>query len=128
VAIIGMNQVVSLLEDIKSRHVDVALDDFGTGFSSLSYLDRLPVDRLKIDRSFISLLDSERTGARIAETIISLGQTLGIEVLAEGVEEIYQSDILKKIGCTEAQGFLYARPMPLDELMAWLAAWKRKRP
>ena len=120
VAIMGMNQVVALLKEIKKRQVDVALDDFGTGFSSLSYLDRLPIDRLKIDRSFISMLNSGPTGARIAETIVSLGQTLGIEVLAEGVEDCDQARILREIGCNEAQGFLFARPMPLDELLVWL--------
>jgi len=128
VAIMGMTQVVSLLKAIKERHIDVAIDDFGTGFSSLSYLDRLPVDRLKIDRSFVAPLDDSRTGARIAEMIVSLGHTLGITVLAEGVEDPEQAVILKNIGCNEAQGYLYAKPMPLNELLVWLANWQGGRP
>jgi diguanylate cyclase (GGDEF)-like protein len=121
VAIMGLPQVVSLLEEIKKRRIDVAIDDFGTGFSSLSSLDRLPVDRLKIDRSFISLLDSRRTGIRIAEMIVSFGHTLGITVLAEGVEQEQQAHMLKDMGCNEVQGYLYARPIPLEQRLVWLA-------
>ena len=121
VAVMGMERVATLLRDIKSRGIAVAIDDFGTGFSSLSYLDRLPADRLKIDRAFVMSLDSGRLGARIAEMIVPLGHQLGMKVLAEGVENEIQASLLRDLGCDEAQGYLYAKPMPLDELGPWLA-------
>ena len=122
VAIMGSDQVESLLQRIRERGVSIAIDDFGTGYSSLAYLDRLPVDRLKIDRSFVQVLNTRTRGARIAELVIPLGQQLGLSVLAEGVETREQADYLRGLGCHEAQGYLYAKPMPLDELQAWLLA------
>jgi diguanylate cyclase (GGDEF)-like protein len=122
VAIMGSDQVESLLQRIRERDVSIAIDDFGTGYSSLAYLDRLPVDRLKIDRSFVQVLNTQTRGARIAELVIPLGQQLGLSVLAEGVETREQADYLRGLGCHEAQGYLYARPMPIDELLAWLTA------
>lgn len=121
VAVMGMERVAALLQQIKARGIAVAIDDFGTGFSSLSYLDRLPADRLKIDRAFVMSLDSGRLGARIAEMIVPLGHQLGMQVLAEGVETEAQADILRKLGCDEAQGYLYAKPMVIEELGPWLA-------
>lgn len=121
VAVMGMERVAALLRQIKARGIAVAIDDFGTGFSSLSYLDRLPADRLKIDRAFVMSLDSGRLGARIAEMIVPLGHQLGMQVLAEGVETEAQADILRRLGCDEAQGYLYAKPMPIEDLGPWLA-------
>ena len=121
VAVMGMERVASVLHEIKARGIAVAIDDFGTGFSSLSYLDRLPADRLKIDRAFVTSLDSGRLGARIAEMIVPLGHQLGMQVLAEGVENEAQAEILRRLGCDEAQGYLYARPMPIEDLGPWLA-------
>ncbi len=120
VAVMGMVRVAALLREIKARGIAVAIDDFGTGFSSLSYLDQLPADRLKIDRAFVTSLDSGRLGARIAEMIVPLGHQLGMLVLAEGVETEAQATILRDLGCDEAQGYLYAKPMPIDELLLWL--------
>ncbi len=120
VAALGIRQVATLLKAIRSRGIAVAIDDFGTGFSSLSYLDRLPADRIKIDRSFVSTLDSPQ-GARIAEMIVPLGHQLGLAVLAEGVETEAQLEVLKALGCNEIQGYLIAQPMPLDTLKGWLA-------
>lgn len=122
VAIMGSDHVESLLHRIREHGVSIAIDDFGTGYSSLAYLDRLPVDRLKIDRSFVQVLNTQTRGARIAELVIPLGQQLGLSVLAEGVETREQADYLRGLGCHEAQGYLYAKPMPLDDLLAWLAA------
>ena len=122
VAIMGSDKVESLLQRIRERGVSIAIDDFGTGYSSLAYLDRLPVDRLKIDRSFVQVLNTQTRGARIAELVIPLGQQLGLSVLAEGVETREQADFLRSLGCNEAQGYLYAKPMPLDELLPWLDA------
>ncbi len=122
VAVMGLERVAALLAQIKARGIAVAFDDFGTGFSSLSYLDRLPADRLKIDRAFVSVLDAGGAGARIAEMIVPLGHGLGLQVLAEGVETQAQADLLRQFGCDEVQGYLYARPMPFDDFATWLAA------
>jgi len=119
VTALGIRHVANLLNEIRSRGVAIAIDDFGTGFSSLSYLDRLPADRIKIDRSFIQTLDKAQ-GARIAEMIVPLGHQLDLTVLAEGVETEEQLGALKALGCDEVQGYLLAQPMPLDELVAWL--------
>jgi diguanylate cyclase len=120
VALIGMDRVTALLDAIRARHIGIAIDDFGTGFSSLSYLDQLPADRIKIDRSFVEHLENNRRGARIARMIVPLGHQLGMKVVAEGVETQQQLDLLRELGCDEAQGFLFARPLTLDELMPWL--------
>ena len=122
VAVMGLERVSALLQQIRSRGIAIAIDDFGTGFSSLSYLDRLPADRLKIDRAFVSALDSGEAGARIAEMIVPLGRRLGMQVLAEGVETEAQAAALRLLGCDEVQGYLYGRPMPLEDLWGWLAA------
>ena len=122
VAIMGAEAVEAHLNALRGRGIAIALDDFGTGFSSLSYLDRLPADRIKIDRSFVNALDSGERGARIAEMVIPLGKRLDMIVLAEGVETEAQAARLIELGCQEAQGFLYAKPMPLPDLLTWLAA------
>lgn len=125
VAMYGWGQVQERLQAIKDMGVSVAIDDFGTGFSSLSYLDRLPADCLKIDRSFISSLDASESGARIAEMVIQLGKRLGMRVLAEGVEQVEQLNTLIDLGCDEAQGWYYAKGMPEDELLDWLRQQSR---
>ena len=109
VAVMGMERVANVLRQIKARGIAVAIDDFGTGFSSLSYLDRLPAD------------DSGRLGARIAEMIVPLGHQLGMQVLAEGVENENQANLLRQLGCDEAQGYLFGKPMLLEDLVPWLA-------
>jgi len=121
VAILGAQSVEQLLLAVKQRGITVAIDDFGTGYSSLAYLDRLPADRIKIDRSFVNALHAGERGARIAEMIVPLGRQLGMRVLAEGVETEEQAKRLRALGCHEAQGYLYARPMALPDLLAWLA-------
>jgi diguanylate cyclase (GGDEF)-like protein len=122
ISIIGADQVFERLDGIRSRGIAVAIDDFGTGYSSLSYLDRLIANRLKIDRSFVTPLDLPDLTLRIAETVISLGHQLKMQVLAEGVETAKQADILRQMGCEEAQGYFFARPMLLADLKDWLKA------
>ncbi|HYD94637.1 MAG TPA: EAL domain-containing protein [Noviherbaspirillum sp.] len=112
--------LIQLLGQVKQTGVSIAIDDFGTGFSSLSYLQRLQADRLKIDRSFVTEITSSSRGSSIAEMVIQLGRNLGLSVVAEGVEDERQAEILRALGCPLAQGYLFARPMAVDQLTAWL--------
>jgi diguanylate cyclase (GGDEF)-like protein/PAS domain S-box-containing protein len=108
---------------LKSLGVTVALDDFGTGYSSLSHLQGLAVQRLKIDRAFIKDLPGNADSAAIASAVISLAHSLGIGVLAEGIETAEQLEFLRERGCDEAQGFLFGRPMPAEAWGTFLAKW-----
>ncbi|CAB1369411.1 putative bifunctional diguanylate cyclase/phosphodiesterase [Denitratisoma oestradiolicum] len=123
VAMTGADHVRDVLRQLKALGVTMAIDDFGTGFSSLSYLDNLPVDRLKIDKSFVSTINGHEEGARIAEMVVDLGRKLGLTVIAEGVETETQAQLLKRVGCHEGQGYLYARPLPADDLLGWLTSF-----
>lgn len=114
-----LDTVIDTLTELKQLGIEVAIDDFGTGFSSLSYIQSLPIDRLKIDRSFIKDLPKSDTGA-IAALVISLGAKLGLKTIAEGVETQEQAKFLKDLGCDEVQGFMYARPMPESELIEYI--------
>jgi EAL domain-containing protein (putative c-di-GMP-specific phosphodiesterase class I) len=111
---------IETLEALRALGVRLALDDFGTGYSSLAHLHRFPLDLLKIDRSFTAALHADHQGASIAGAIVSLAQALGLETVAEGIEDREQSGRLERLGCTYAQGFLYSRPLPpeaFDELL-----------
>ena len=116
--------IIDALVQLKAQGISIALDDFGTGFSSLSYLQKLPLDRLKVDRAFVSDI-AEPGGSIIADTIINLGKQMNLKVIAEGIETIEQEAQLKALGCDEVQGFYYAKPMPADEFFACLE--KRNR-
>ena len=111
--------VIDALVKLKEHTISIALDDFGTGFSSLSYLQKLPLDRLKVDRSFINDITQDGQSI-IAETIINLGKTMNLKVIAEGIEEIEQQERLVELGCDEVQGFYYAKPMPEKEFLEFL--------
>lgn len=111
--------VVTVLRKLKTLGIQIALDDFGTGFSSLNYLRQLPLDRIKVDRSFVQALDRP-SGAIVAETIVRLGQRLNLQTIAEGIENERQEQLLHTMGCAEAQGFLYAKPLPPNDLMDFL--------
>ena len=111
--------VIDALTQLKSYDIGIALDDFGTGFSSLSYLQKLPLDRLKIDRAFVTNIAKEGQSV-IAETIIDLSKKMNLKVIAEGIEEIEQQERLIELGCDEVQGFYYAKPMPADEFLRFL--------
>jgi EAL domain-containing protein (putative c-di-GMP-specific phosphodiesterase class I) len=112
--------VIEALQELKRFGVKVAIDDFGTGFSSMSYLQQLPLDRLKVDRSFVNEITLGKS-AFIAETIVTLGNKLGLSTIAEGVEKREQANYMLKLGCNEAQGFLFAKPMPYQQLVEFLA-------
>lgn len=112
--------LIKMLAEVKDTGVSIAIDDFGTGFSSLSYLQRLQIDRLKIDRAFVTEITGSARGSSIAEMVIQLGRNLGLSVVAEGVEDERQAQILQALGCPMAQGFLFARPMSPPALYDWL--------
>jgi diguanylate cyclase (GGDEF)-like protein len=112
--------LIERLAEIKRTGVSIAIDDFGTGFSSLSYLQRLQVDRLKIDRAFVTEITGSARGSSIAEMVIELGRNLGLSIIAEGVEDERQAQILQALGCPLAQGFLFSRPLAPEALLEWL--------
>jgi len=114
--------LIERLAAIKRTGVSIAIDDFGTGFSSLSYLQRLQVDRLKIDRTFVTEITGSARGSSIAQMVIELGRSLGLSIIAEGVEDQRQAQILRALGCPLAQGFLFSRPLTPEQLLEWLGA------
>jgi diguanylate cyclase (GGDEF)-like protein len=113
-------KVLSRLDEMGVR---LSIDDFGTGYSSLAYLKRLPVDEVKIDRSFISDMLRDESSATIVKSTIDLGHNLGIKVVAEGVENTECWKLLRAQGCDSAQGYFISRPMTGENLVAWLAQW-----
>ena len=119
-----VSAVLRVLAEIRGTGASVAIDDFGTGFSSLSQLRRLDVERLKIDRAFVREAQSSAAGATIAQMVVNLGCSLGMRVVAEGIETEEQRQHLLALGCHEGQGWLFAKPMPAEELDRWLAAPK----
>jgi EAL domain-containing protein (putative c-di-GMP-specific phosphodiesterase class I) len=110
-----------VLRQLRALGVKVSLDDFGTGFSSLSYLHRFPVDTIKIDRSFIASVTGPNQQPAFVESIVALAKALGTHVIAEGVETAAQRNALLRLGCTEAQGFYFARPLPAGVVEEYLA-------
>jgi predicted signal transduction protein with EAL and GGDEF domain len=115
-------RAAKVLHDLNDLGVSLSLDDFGTGYSSLSYLHRLPMRTLKIDRSFIFELENRRESRGIVQTIIALGHNLGMKVIAEGVENEEQLNILKSLRCDLAQGYLFSRPVDAENAAAMLLA------
>jgi len=118
----NVQQCVALMHELKALGVTLSIDDFGTGYSSLSYLKRFPVDELKIDRSFVADLPGSATDVALVRTVIDLGHSLGMKVTAEGVETDEQLACLKQFGCDAFQGFLFSRPVTLDQCIELLAA------
>jgi EAL domain-containing protein (putative c-di-GMP-specific phosphodiesterase class I) len=114
--------VIDTFDRIKKLGVRLAIDDFGTGYSSLSILKRLPLDKIKIDQSFVRGLPDDLDDAAIANAIYAMARSLGFSVIAEGVETIAQADFLKNMACEEAQGYLYSKPVTSTEFTKLLVA------
>jgi EAL domain-containing protein (putative c-di-GMP-specific phosphodiesterase class I) len=115
----NVEDIISKMGALRAWGVRFSLDDFGTGYSSLSYLKRLPLDQLKIDQGFVKHILTDHDDASIAKMVIVLADSLGLEVIAEGVETEAQRDFLASLGCTSYQGYLFSQPMPIDELDAF---------
>jgi EAL domain-containing protein (putative c-di-GMP-specific phosphodiesterase class I) len=122
---------ISILQQLKRIGVRLSIDDFGTGYSSLSYLHRFPIDALKIDRSFVSRMESGTENGEIVRTVVALAKALGLTVIAEGIETIHQLHQLRILGSEYGQGFLFSRPVPLgeaEELISEPDRWKNIMP
>ena len=111
-----IDDVIEKMNILRESGVRFSMDDFGTGFSSLSYLRRLPIDTLKIDKSFVDTVVTDTPTRTIAETIIGMGKKLGFHTIAEGVEDEVQFDLLRDIGCDNIQGFYLGRPMVSEKI------------
>jgi EAL domain-containing protein (putative c-di-GMP-specific phosphodiesterase class I) len=117
-------RALDVLARLSESGVALALDDYGTGYSSLSYLKRLPIRELKIDRSFIFDLDTDPDAATIVRSTIEMANNLDLQVTAEGVETAASWTTLDAMGARHAQGYLLTKPLPADELDAWIATWQ----
>jgi len=111
---------IMLLKEMQHLGINIAIDDFGTGYSSLSYLRKLPIDKLKVDMSFVKDIPAQEDACAIVNSIITLAQNMKITTLAEGIERQDQEDYLAKHGCEQGQGYLYAKPMSLENLKVWM--------
>jgi EAL domain-containing protein (putative c-di-GMP-specific phosphodiesterase class I) len=112
---------IQKLKAIQAMGLQVAIDDFGTGYCSLSYLAKLPIDSLKIDRSFVSQIARGPEQMALVSTVISLARALNLKVVAEGVETEEQANLLRLLRCDEAQGYLFGRPEPLEQVTGLIA-------
>ena len=118
-----VERITKSLNILRALGMKVSIDDFGTGYSSLSYLKKLPVDTLKIDKSFIQELEN-CDDRQLTNAIISMGKIMNLNIIAEGVETKEQLEVLKKIGCDEVQGYYFSKPKPIKEFEKWLKAYK----
>lgn len=128
IAMENMESAVQMLEEIAQAGIGISVDDFGTGYASLSYLQRLPINKIKIDKSFINGVLENSNDASIVSAVIAMGHTLGLEVVAEGVETREQMHFLQDLQCDQIQGYLISRPLPrdqLDELMQQAGTFKK---
>ncbi|MFZ1412970.1 MAG: EAL domain-containing protein [Defluviicoccus sp.] len=114
---------MAVLKRIEALGVQLAVDDFGTGYSSLSYLKQFPVQKLKVDQSFVREIEGSASDKMIVRTIVTLASGLGLRTIAEGIEKPAQSRILSDLGCEEGQGYLFARPMPAADFRTWANTW-----
>jgi EAL domain-containing protein (putative c-di-GMP-specific phosphodiesterase class I) len=113
-------QAVKLLRKLKAIGVRLTIDDFGTGYSSLAYLKRLPIDCVKIDASFVRGVPVDASDVAITDTILAMSRSLGLKVVAEGVETLDQMRFLERRGCDEMQGYYFSKPLPAEQLTVYL--------
>ena len=111
------DETVALLDELKALGVRIALDDFGTGYSSLTYLQQLPIDELKIDRSFVAALEDERSDLVLLRMMVQLGRAFDLKVVAEGIDTDRKLRRIQALGCHFGQGYLFARPAGFDQVM-----------
>jgi EAL domain-containing protein (putative c-di-GMP-specific phosphodiesterase class I) len=124
VAMENTTTTINNMKQLKEMSVSLAIDDFGTGYSSLAYLKRFPIDKIKIDRSFVRNIEHDQDDKAIVKAIISISQDLGLDILAEGVETAEQLRIINELGCHKFQGYLFDRPIPFEELFENLRSGK----
>jgi EAL domain-containing protein (putative c-di-GMP-specific phosphodiesterase class I) len=117
--------VLAMLHQLRGLGIRIAMDDFGTGYSSLNYLRSFPFDRIKIDRCFTTDVDRDRGDGAIIQAIVTLGASLGVETIAEGIETVDQLELVRRAGCTEVQGYLISRPRPAADLPNIIAEFRR---
>jgi EAL domain-containing protein (putative c-di-GMP-specific phosphodiesterase class I) len=115
-----------LLAGLRALGVRMAVDDFGTGYSSLAYLKRLPIDDLKIDRYFLRDMATDPRDRALVQAVVDLGHTLGLRVVAEGVEDAASLDLLRQMGCDDAQGYFISRPATADAIQQWAHSWSEQ--
>jgi diguanylate cyclase (GGDEF)-like protein/PAS domain S-box-containing protein len=115
---------IAILNQLSGMGIALAIDDFGTGYSSLAYLKHLPIQRLKLDQSFVKDIESDRSDAAICSATIALGHNLGLKLVAEGVETKAQQDFLTNLGCDYMQGYLYSKPLPFEQLVDFIQTHK----
>jgi EAL domain-containing protein (putative c-di-GMP-specific phosphodiesterase class I) len=118
-------QAINTLSQLRRLGVRLAVDDFGTGYSSLAYLDRLPIQEIKIDKSFVSAMAGEVSRTSIVRASIDLGHSLRLESVAEGVEDARTWDVLAALACDMAQGYFISPPLLAEEVLPWLARWEK---
>ena len=128
VAMEDADNTLRMLAQLRELGLELAIDDFGTGYSSLSHLKLMPLQRLKIDRSFVKDIENDPDDAAICAATISLAHNLGLTVIAEGVETDAQYAFLGNLGCECVQGYLFSKPLPATELEAWIAARAARAP
>lgn len=114
----------STLDRLAAMGFALSIDDFGTGYSSLAYLKRLPVDELKIDKSFVMKMAQDQDDAKIVRSTVDLGHNLGLRVVAEGVESEEVWFLLRQMGCDQGQGYFMGKPMPVERFLEWLQQWR----
>ena len=114
----NIEAVIAIAEQLRSRQIQISIDDFGTGYSSLAYLHQLPIDNLKIDRSFITQIQPQQSQYKVVDTIITLGNHLGLTVTAEGIETVAELEQLQQLDCEFGQGYLFSRPIRAEEIEA----------
>lgn len=119
-AMYGTDVAAAQLEDLRQFGIEIAIDDFGTGYSSLRYIRELPIDKLKIDQSFVRDIPVDENAKAIATAVIALGKALRFKVIAEGVETGAQAEFLAQKGCAEGQGYLFSKPLTADEMTSVL--------